>query len=314
MSSLASTRHGNQWHSDKLVRIVDRSGTMRTLLRELTKFSTRMAASTASANPIAVFDSGVGGLTVLKAIQASLPQEDLIYLGDTARLPYGTKSKRSITRYALRAAAHLRDRGIKMLVVACNTASAVALDEVEAELAPIPVLGVVRPGAQAAVSVRPGGTHLVLATEATVALGAYSSAICHLDPGAKVTEQAAEMLVALAEEGWTDGDIARQIVARYLEPALHHERQPDTVILGCTHFPLLTPAIRDVAGDAITLVDSANTTAAAVADFLRDMQMENAAGGTLQLLATDGARRFARVGGAFLDTSLDPSDVELVDL
>ena len=175
--------------------------------------------------PIGVFDSGVGGLTVLKAIRDELPVENLVYLGDTARLPYGTKSPASIERYATQAARKLAQQGIKMLVVACNTASAVALESLRRSLQPLPVVGVVEPGANAAVSARPGGAHLVLATEATVRLGAYSAAIRSLDGGAQVREHACEMLVSLAEEGWTSGDIALRIIEVALDDAQReHER------------------------------------------------------------------------------------------
>ena len=167
--------------------------------------------------PIGVFDSGVGGLTVLKALREKLPHEDLIYLGDTARLPYGTKSPASISRYACQATRLLQERNIKMLVVACNTASAVALDALREQMEPLPVIGVVGPGASAAVAAKPGGRHLVLATEATVRLGAYRRAILALDPAATVQELACEMLVSLAEEGWSDGAIADAIVARYID-------------------------------------------------------------------------------------------------
>lgn len=264
--------------------------------------------------PIGVFDSGVGGLTVLKAIQEEMPYENLVYLGDTARLPYGTKSPASIERYATQAAAKLQEQGIKLLVVACNTASAVALDTLRRELAPLPVVGVVEPGATAAVTAHPGGEHLVLATEATVGLGAYKAAILQRDPGATVREQACEVLVSLAEEGWSDGDIARAIVRRYLDEA--HGESLDTIILGCTHFPLLKAAIRDVADDNVTLVDSASTTASVVRAALEAAGATRGekSAGTLRLLATDGATRFARVGGQFLGHDLSYSDVEIVDL
>ena len=203
-----------------------------------------MSTATSNELPIGIFDSGVGGLTVLQAIRAAMPAEHLVYLGDTARLPYGTKSPVSIERYATQAAAKLCEQGIKLLVVACNTASAVALDALRAQLAPIPVVGVVQPGAAAAVAEIKGGSHLVLATEATVRLGAYREAILSLDPDAAVTEQACEMLVALAEEGWVNDDIACSIVRRYL--AASQLAAPDTIILGCTHFPLLSGAIRDL--------------------------------------------------------------------
>ena len=275
-----------------------------------------MSETPKSGHAIGVFDSGVGGLTVLKAIRDALPEEDLLYLGDTARLPYGTKSARSVLRYAVRAAEHLRKRDIKLLVVACNTATAVALPELQRELAQLPVIGVVEPGAIAAVEACPGGKHLVLATEATVAHGAYSNAIKKLDSTASVSELACELLVALAEEGWTDGELAEGIVRKYLDSALaDFGNRPDSLILGCTHFPILRLAIRTVAGSEISIVDSASTTAGVVSRWLTENNMHNAAGqGAQHLLATDGARRFARVGGAFLGQSLSADDVELVDL
>jgi glutamate racemase len=264
--------------------------------------------------PLGVFDSGVGGLTVLKAIKDSLPAENLVYLGDTARLPYGTKSPASIERYATQAASKLVEQGIKLLVVACNTASAVALDSLRARMAPMPVVGVVEPGAMAAVAASPGGRHLVLATEATVQLGAYKQAIQARDRAARVTEQACELMVALAEEGWSDGNIARAIVRRYLDEA--GPADPDTIILGCTHFPLLKDTIRKVARDGVTLVDSASTTAEAVTRLLdeRNARRAGQSPGSLRLLATDGTARFARVGGRFLGRALSNSDIELVDL
>jgi glutamate racemase len=243
-----------------------------------------------------------------------LPHEHLVYLGDTARLPYGTKSPASIERYATQAASQLRDRGIKLLVVACNTASAVALEALRKSMAPIPVVGVVEPGATAAVAAHGGGRHLVLATEATVRLGAYRAAIEAKDGDAEVREQACEMLVALAEEGWSNGEIATAIVQRYFDEA--NGWTPDTIILGCTHFPLLKETIGAVAGSGVTLVDSASTTAAVVQQTLESAgAMRDAGGpGRLELLATDGATRFARVGGQFLGHDLGYDDVELVDL
>ncbi len=268
--------------------------------------------------PIGIFDSGVGGLTVLKALRSQLPDENFVYLGDTARLPYGTKSAASVLRYAKQAAAHLQRRDIKLLVIACNTASAVALDELQAGLAPLPVVGVVDPGANAAVSACPSGRHLVLATEATVGLGAYGKAIRAMDSNATVRELACELLVALAEEGWTRGTIAETIVRQYLEPYIAGEGayQPQSVILGCTHFPILRDAIQSVIGERVSIVDSARTTASMVATLLQSYGLSRPPAGaaTLQLLATDGAGRFARVGGAFLGSALSPSDIQLVDL
>ena len=202
-----------------------------------------------------------------------------------------------------------------MLVVACNTATAVALSELQGELAPLPVIGVVEPGASAAVAACPGGNHLVLATEATVAHGAYGRAIRELDAAATVTELACELLVALAEEGWTEGDVAEGIVRKYLDPMLAGDSRPNSLILGCTHFPILRQAIRSVAGEGMSIVDSASTTAAVVKSWLCKSNIARDAGrGSQHLLATDGARRFARVGGAFLGQSLSVDDVELVDL
>jgi len=268
--------------------------------------------------PIGVFDSGVGGLTVLKAIREQLPRENLLYLGDTARLPYGTKSPASVLRYAMQATAHLRERGVKMLVIACNTASAVALEDLQRALAPLPVIGVVEPGAAAAVSARPAGRHLVLATEGTVRLGAYGKALRRLDPAASVRELACELMVAQAEEGWTGGDIATAIVGEYLRPMMAGPSayQPDSIILGCTHFPILRAAIRSVVAESVSITDSAGTTASVVARELstRRLQRADGAAATLRLLATDGASRFARVGGTFLGDALVAGDIELVDL
>ncbi len=264
--------------------------------------------------PIGVFDSGVGGLTVLKAMRVALPQEHFLYLGDTARLPYGTKSPASIARYASQATSALSSRGIKLLVVACNTASAVALDALKRLMHPVPVVGVVEPGAEAAVAA--GKRHLVLATEATVRLGAYRDAIKQRQEDASVRELACEMLVALAEEGWTDDDITRQCIRRYLQPVHDAGYEPDTVILGCTHFPLLKPAVADVVESGTRVVDSASTTATVVAALLESQRLtrQSAGSGSLKLLATDGATRFARVGGLFLGETLDTTDIEIVDL
>lgn len=266
--------------------------------------------------PIGIFDSGVGGLTVLNAIRAELPNENLVYLGDTARLPYGTKSPASIARYATQATAKLKDQGIKLLIVACNTASAVALDALRKQMNPLTVIGVVEPGASAAVAAHPGGSHLVLATEATVGLGAYRKAINALDPAATVREKACELLVALAEEGWTDGDIAASIVRRYLTEADDGAFRPDSIILGCTHFPLLKEAIRAEADPGVLIIDSASTTASVVSAALQstEIRRQSDEAGTLRFLATDGATRFARVGGLFLGEPLSYSDVEIVDL
>lgn len=265
--------------------------------------------------PIGVFDSGVGGLTVVRAIRERLPAESIVYLGDTARLPYGTKSAESITRYATQATDHLVGRGVKLLVVACNTASAVSIGPLEARFRPLPVIGVVEPGAEAAVAAG-GRRHLVLATESTVKRHAYARAINALAPDARVDELACSLFVALAEEGWTDGAIAESIAGRYLSGAATNGGRPDTVVLGCTHFPLLAGAVRTVIGPGPVIVDSATTTAARVQSLLGERSLLAPPGGRgqLRLLATDGADRFARVGARFLGEPITPADVEIVDL
>lgn len=275
-----------------------------------------MNSSSSRDLPIGVFDSGVGGLTVLKALREQLPSEDLVYLGDTARLPYGTKSPASISRYASQATRLLQQQNIKMLVVACNTASAVALTALREQMDPLPVIGVVEPGAAAAVAARPGGRHLVLATEATVRLGAYRRAILALDPKASVQELACEMLVSLAEEGWSDGPIATAIVQRYLNELDDQTDDPTSVILGCTHFPLLRQPIAAAFDAGVSIVDSASTTAGVAKKALESLTLTNErkTAGSLTLLATDGATRFARVGGWFLGQNLSADDVTLVDL
>jgi glutamate racemase len=276
--------------------------------------------------PIGVFDSGVGGLTVLRALRKRLPNESLIYLGDTARVPYGTKSVESITRYATQATDHLVTRGIKLLVIACNTASAVSLDPVRDRFSPLPVVGVVEPGAAAAVAASAHQHHLVLATESTVKRHAYARAIHALAPDAVVDEVPASLLVALAEEGWTDGPIAESIARTYLAPALGQGKStsqkfevnnaPDTIVLGCTHFPLLEHAIRAAVGPTVTIVDSATTTAERVEKLLDEQHLRRTAAEppTLTLLATDGAERFARVGARFLGEEIEAGDIEIVDL
>lgn len=266
--------------------------------------------------PIGVFDSGVGGLTVLRAIRERLPAESLVYLGDTARVPYGTKSEESVVRYAIQATDHLVARGVKLLVIACNTASAVSLDPVEARFGPLPVVGVVEPGAAAAVATG-GSRHLVLATESTVRRHAYARAIQAIDPAARVNELACSLFVSLAEEGWTEGPIVEAVAHRYLDEATGASGfSPDTVVLGCTHFPLLAGAVRAAVGPGPVIVDSATTTAAKVADLLaaRGLGAAGSSRATLRLLATDGPDRFARVGSRFLGEPIEAGDVEVVDL
>jgi len=267
--------------------------------------------------PIGVFDSGVGGLTVLRALRSAMPTENFIYLGDTARLPYGTKSAQTVLRYSLQCAAVLLAREIRCLVVACNTASASALQALRREFPSIPVIGVIEPGAQAAVAASVSQHIAVIATEGTIGGGAYRTAIHRLNPSARVTSRACSLFVAMAEEGWTEGPIAQAVARRYLDPIFSEDDAPDTLVLGCTHFPVLVSAIREVLPTQVRIVDSAATTAAAVLRELAPIASDaaRAAGrGRVTWLATDGAARFARVGSTFLGETVHADAVEIVDL
>jgi glutamate racemase len=267
--------------------------------------------------PIGVFDSGMGGLTVLRALVAKLPNERFVYLGDTARLPYGTKSAETVQAYALQATRLLLDQGVKMLVIACNTASAVALYLLQEAWAPTPVIGVIEPGARAGVAATRNRRIAVIATEGTVKGGAYARAIRRLMNDADIVQQPCQVFVALAEEGWTRSPATLEAARHYLAPLFDSPAAPDTLVLGCTHFPVLAETIREAVGDAVALVDSAETTAQAVADALgeRGLGSEAAGGsGAARFFATDSPERFARVGAIFLGRPIDPADVELVDL
>jgi glutamate racemase len=266
--------------------------------------------------PIGVFDSGVGGLTVLRALKAQLPGEDFLYLGDTARLPYGTKSAASVVRYSTQCAQALTSRGIKALVVACNTAASVALPALAEACPGLKVHGVVEPGAQAAVAASSNGSIAVLATEGTIAGGAYSRAIARLAPGARVTGIACPLFVALAEAGWVDGPVVELVAHRYLDGLATSADPTDTLLLGCTHFPVLAPALARVLGADISIIDSAATTALAVTEGLKATGRVRDLGraGRVRFLATDAPERFARVGTIFYGEPIDPGAVELIDL
>jgi glutamate racemase len=255
--------------------------------------------------PIGVFDSGVGGLTVFREIARALPHESLIYLGDSARVPYGTKSPQTVVRYSLEAANHLLQRGIKMLVVACNTATAAALPVLKDRL-PIPVIGVVEPGARAAIE-RTRGRVGVIATEGTVKSHAYAKAIHALNADVEVIESSAPLFVPLAEEGWANTHVAREVAEVYLEPLI--DAGIDTLVLGCTHYPILRGTIEKVVGDAVTIVDSAETTAECVRQSL---PAHNGSEATYTFLVTDAEDRFRRIAGEFLEQEI--GQLELVVL
>ncbi len=268
--------------------------------------------------PIGLFDSGVGGLTVLDAVARRLPHERLLYLGDTARLPYGTKSAETVRRYARRAIGFLLDHGVKAVVVACNTASALALDTI-VEMSPVPVIGVVAPGAGAAVAEAlrreaagaGRGPIAVLATEATVASDAYGRAIRALDPGREVLHTACPLFVPLAEEGWTENDVARAAAVHYLGAVGASGAR--VVVLGCTHYPLLAATIARALPAGTALVDSAHAAADALEGALgSEARRAVTESGETRILVTDASDRLRRVAGRFLGRAA--ADLSLVDL
>jgi len=257
--------------------------------------------------PIGVFDSGVGGLTVAAALARVLPDESILYLGDTARLPYGTKSADTVTRYTERNLAFLESRGVKAVVVACNTASALALPRLARRR--LPVWGVVEPGADRAAAAS-GGRVGVIATESTIRSGAYAAALRARRPDLAILSEACPLLVPLVEEGWLDDPVTESVARRYLAPLLAAEI--DTLVLGCTHYPLLAPLLARLVGSGVALVDSAEAVAERVA---RDLAAsgELAEGGERHdhVCVTDDGERFARLARAILGRDVL---LELVDI
>jgi len=279
--------------------------------------------------PIGIFDSGVGGLTVYRALHEQLPQERFVYLGDTARVPYGTKSLATVERYAVENARFLAAHGVKILVVACNTASALALPAIRASVS-VPVVGVIEPGAGMAVRAVSVGKRVgVIATEATVRSGAYRRAIRELAPEVEVVERACPLFVALAEEGWAETDVARTVAQEYLTDFA--ATRVDALVLGCTHYPILRRVIRETLGDEVRLIDSGEATAGSVEalltrENLRRRSFDTATGQLLKERArgrrlcddldhfyvTDAEERFARVAERFLGSA--PTRLEAVEV
>lgn len=265
--------------------------------------------------PIGIFDSGVGGLTVLRALRKALPEEDFLYLGDTARVPYGTRSPETVRRYARQASNLLFRRGIKALVVACNTASAAALDALRADHPETLVEGVIEPGARAAIDATHAKHVAVIATEGTVAGGAYPRAVANIDASVSVEQRACALLVALAEEGWTEGAVVAGALAKYFD-GLFGPEGPDVLVLGCTHFPVLANAIRASVPENVQLVDSAATTANVVAADLaqRGLRRADTERGRVHFLVTDNPERFERTAKNFLGITPAHGAIELVDI
>lgn len=266
--------------------------------------------------PIGIFDSGVGGLTVFRAIRELMPNENLLYLGDTARVPYGTRSRETIRAYSELAAAKLVEQGVKMLVIACNTATSAALPDIIKKFAPLPVLGVIEPGASSACAVTQKNHIGVIGTEATIRGGAYQEAIMRRLPEARITARACTLLVPLAEEGWLEGPITEGIIRKYIADIFECEDAPDTLLLGCTHFPLFRDLLQNIIGNQIKIVDSAVATARQARLALEQANLLNESGtpGKGQFLTTDNRERFVATGGHFLGKLMPDEMVTLVNL
>jgi len=262
-----------------------------------------------SASPIGVFDSGIGGLTVLRALLRTLPGESFVYFGDTARVPYGTKSAETVLRFSRENVRFLLGRGVKMVVVACNTASAEAVPRLEHDF-DVPVVGVIGPGVRAAVAATKSGRIGVIGTAGTIRSQAYQDGIHRLRPDAQVFSKPCPLFVPLAEEGWIDGEVTRLVAREYL--ADHHSIGIDTLVLGCTHYPLLKGVIGGVVGSAVTLVDSAVETAREVAEVLdaRGLRAPVGGGGQFHVALSDTSPTFEEIAARFLGRSVP--GIELV--
>lgn len=274
----------------------------------------QIATTMTKRHPIGVFDSGVGGLTVVRALRRALPGEDIVYLGDTARVPYGSKSPRTVEKYSLTCQRFLLERDVKLVLIACNTASATALPALR-EASPVPVIGAVEPGAESALAATKTGHIGVIGTLGTVRSGAYASAIASRDPSAKLSALACPLLVPLAEEGWTHDDIAALVARRYLSHLFFQDKQIDTLVLGCTHYPLLADVLgrvaRDITGREIAVVDSASAMAEAAKEALGSGPNKRTTAGRLDCFATDTSR-LDELAPRFLGEPL--TGFELVDL
>ena len=260
-----------------------------------------------SAPTIGVFDSGFGGLTVLKALLEVVAEAHYLYFGDTARLPYGSKSAETVARYACEAASFLEQQGAGLLVIACNTATALALEQIRGA-ASVKVLGVIEPGAQRARAESRTGKAVVIGTDATISSHAYKKALAALKIDA--LEKACPLLVPLVEEGWVDHPVTEQVAKIYLDEAFRDGfGDADVLLLGCTHYPLLKPAIRSVTGPKVTLIDSAESCARYVRERLENLQLlaTKRSAGTLQPFVTDEPDRFAELGARFLGGPCEPA-------
>lgn len=256
------------------------------------------------ARPIGIFDSGVGGLTVVGEVRKLLPREEVVYFGDTARVPYGTKSKETVTRFSVENVEFLMKHNVKLVVVACNTASSLSLDFLK-RCFRVPIIGVIEPGAKGAVSSTRRGRIGVIGTQATIASGAYEREIRKLRADAEVFSQGCPLFVPLVEEGWLDKDVTAEIASVYLAPL--KKKRVDTLVLGCTHYPLLKKVISKVMGRDVLLIDSAKEVAARVRDLLDANGLLNAAGKGREprFFVSDEPGRFVRMGERFLHRKIE---------
>jgi len=265
-----------------------------------------------SSRPVGVFDSGIGGLTVLKALRQHFPKESFIYLGDTARLPYGTKSPETVIKYAESLTQELLNHDVKAIVIACNTASTHALHAVT-QLAPhLPVIGMIEPAASAATQNTKNNHIAVMGTFGTIKSNVYLKAIQRLRPDIKISSVPCQMLVALAEEGWTNDSIAKDTLHRYLDAIFDSLNPPDTLILGCTHFPLFLPLLKDILGPAVGFINSGEVASLTLKNYLKDSKDDIL--GTLQFLVTDDPIRFAENASKFYDDKISIKDITLIDI
>ncbi|QRN41858.1 MAG: glutamate racemase [Neisseriaceae bacterium] len=269
--------------------------------------------SSLSKNPIGVFDSGIGGLTVIKALMERMPHESIIYFGDTARVPYGMKSKKTIQLFTQQIIDFLLQKDVKALVVACNTISAVALNTVKEIACDIPVIDVISAGANAALKVTSNNQIGVIATSTTVNSNAYARAIANYNPNTRVISKACSLLVPLVEEGWLNNDITRLTIREYLRPIL--AENVDTLILGCTHYPLLKPIIQLEVGPQITLIDSATTVAKTIASELerKNLLNHNNTLPNYQFYVSDIPLKFQTIGEQFLGRTLEHIERHILD-
>jgi glutamate racemase len=270
-----------------------------------------MHESEPSLRPIGVFDSGIGGLTVVRALRDLLPHEDIFYIGDTARLPYGGKSKSTIERYSIEISGLLLAENAKMIVVACNTSSSLAIWKLQ-EILKVPVVGVIAPGARAAVKETRIGHVGVIGTRSTIQSEAYERAIQALNPAVQVTSQACPLLVPLVEEAWLVDKVTREVLHRYLDPVVG--AGIDTLVLGCTHYPLLAPLIQEVCGPEVLLVDSAKNCAVAVKQTLLECDLKNLTkgAGKLNVALTDSSNSFLTTARQALQLEINSVETRIV--